>query len=478
MTTVSDSVTPSPRRFWGTRLHDDVKPGHMLFFYLAAFATIMMAVVINVLQPYVFQTFLGLRPLQFGSAAGYVGFFGELVLVVMVGVWGIRSDRTGRRRIFAMGFVIMAVGFALTPLSDTLGMMAGYRALYSVGIAATTSMLAVIGADYVINADRGKALAIMGIANGLGATVAALALSRLPDVLQQKGMNGIEAGWISYGFCAVLCLIFALLVGIGLKGPGQEIPGAGEHGAGFTAQAREGFNAARRDPGVALSYAAGFVARADLTVAGVFFPTWLVKYQVSRLPPEVQDAAAARAAGLATGPDSLAAFERANEAAALGIAEAGALIGIIGAAGLCFAPVMGILCDRYNRVMALALGLLLNVLGYGLTWFVHDPGAGVMLAAAVLIGFGQVGGVISSQVLIQQQAPLRSRGAVVGAFGTCGALGIMFSLVVGGWLASGWRDAGPFIMLACLNALVILLALGLRRRVRPPADADLAPVPV
>jgi MFS family permease len=204
---------------------------------------------------------------------------------------------------------------------------------------------------------------------------------------------------------------------------------------------------------VALSYAAAFVARADLAVAGVFLPLWLTKHHTGLIPDGLGEA------------EQLAALDA---AAAAGVDAGGKLIAIVGGCGLMFAPVIGILCDRIDRVTALAIGLAFNVVGYGLTFFVDAPEGAMISIAAAVIGCGQVGGVISSQVLIQQQAPAAYRGSVIGAFGTSGALGIMVTLLVGGYLFDAWTEAGPFVMLAGLNLIVVIAALAMRGRVARP----------
>lgn len=438
-------------KFWGARLNPGVSPANLATFYAAAFLTIMLAVAFAALQPYVLNTFLHLPVREHGNASGQVGSAAEFVLLMTLGFWGILSDRLGRRAVYALGFVGMAAGFVATGYVSSLAELMGARGFYSIGISATTAMLSTIIADYVVNEDRGKATAIMGIMNGLGASCAALGIARLPTAFAAQGQDGVTAGRTTFYVVAVLCMVAAVVMRLGLKGRGGEH--ASEERVPMGQMAREGLRAAKEDVGIVLCYLAAFVARADLAVAGTFFPLWLTTHHASQVAPD-QD------------PSVLGPLL--DAAAATGIKEGGLLIAIAGGGGLLFAPVIGILCDRINRVNALVLGLTMNVLGYGLCFFVLDPTSPLMKVAALIIGFGQVGGVISSQVLIQQQAPARFRGSVVGAFGTCGAAGIMFCLFAGGKLFDGWRGAGPFVLLAALNVVVIVFALAVKARVRAP----------
>lgn len=437
----------SAQRLLGATLCDGVRRSQLVALYLAAFATILLGALANLLQPYLLETFLGVDTAEQGNATGVLGFANELVIVVLVGAWGALSDRRGRRVVYTVGFVIMAVGFALMPLGQALVELVGLRALYAVGIAACTAMLATVVADYVVDADRGKANAVIGIMSGLGAMVSALVLVKLPGVLASRfDYDGRTAGWLTYGLAACFAIIAAAVVWRGLRagapvGAGSRVP--------LATMAREGARASR-DPGVALSYAASFVARPDLAVAAIFIPLWLSKHHVGLL-----------AAGASEG-ERVAAVAR-------GVAEGGAIVGIIGGSALLFAPVIGVISDRIHRALAVALGLGLNTLGYGLTLLVADPTSGLMKLAAVFIGFGQVSGVIASQVLVQQQAPARVRGSVIGVFGVFGGLGIMFATWLGGRLFDGWSEQGPFALLAIMNAVVALAALALHSRVRPNA---------
>ncbi len=437
---------PANNRFLGVTLSEGVAKRALVTLYLAAFATILLGAAANLLQPYLLETFLGLDTNDQGEATGVLGFTNEVVIVLLVGTWGALSDRWGRRPVYAIGFAIMAGGFALMPFGKSLAELIGFRAIYAVGIAACTAMLATVIADYVVDADRGKANAYIGIMSGLGAMVAALLLVKLPRVLTRAySYEGQTAGWITYLFAAGLAVVAALVVARGLST--KKLASDGR--IPIKTMVRDGARASRK-PGIALSYAASFVARPDLAVAAIFIPLWLSKHYVNLLPAAHTDA------------ERVAAVAR-------GVAEGGAVIGIVGGSALLFAPIIGVVADRIHRALAVAIGLGLNVVGYGLTLLVADPTSGMMKLAAVFIGFGQVGGVITSQVLVQQQAPERLRGSVIGLFGVCGALGIMFATWMGGRLFDTWIPQGPFALLAIMNAVVAVAALVLYRRIRPVA---------
>jgi MFS family permease len=200
-------------------------------------------------------------------------------------------------------------------------------------------------------------------------------------------------------------------------------------------QLREGIAEARR-PVIALAYAASFVARGNLAVVGTFFTLWAALYGTSEL-------------GLTS---------------AEAISKGGIILAISYTASLLSAPLFGILSDRVNRVTALAVSLLVGAVGYGSTYFLEDPFSVQTIISLILIGMAEVGCIITSGVLIAEQAPDRLRGSVVGVFTLTGAIGILIASVVGGYLFDHWMKTGPFVFFGAISAVVLVWALLLRSR--------------
>jgi MFS family permease len=86
------------------------------------------------------------------------------------------------------------------------------------------------------------------------------------------------------------------------------------------------------------------------------------------------------------------------------------------------------------------------------------------IACLILIGMAEVGCIITSGVLIAEQAPDRLRGSVVGVFTLSGAVGILIASVVGGYLFDHWMRTGPFVFFGMISAVVMVWALLLRSR--------------
>ena len=434
------SNSPSPNKAFFTRLQPGIQKKNLGTFYFIAFVTICLASLINMLQPFMLTEFLGLPKDQHGVPTGQLAFAGELVIIAFVGLFGILSDRTGRRNVYGIGLLFMGIGFAITPFSTTIEGLILTRCIYAIGVAGATAMLAIVVADYVMDEDRGKATGIMGFMNGLGAMISAMVLMKVPSWLTQSGMDAKTAGWYTYLGVAIFAVISAFVAWTMLSGKrpakkddAEKVP--------FIEGAKIGVKAAK-DPGIKLSYAASFVARPDLAIVALFIPLWISKYGQEVLNLPVEEA----------------------------LAKAGVVLACCFGASLLFAPIIGIITDRINRVGALALALIINTVGYGLTFFITNPTGGMMMGVMVIIGMGQVSGVITSQVLIQQQAPAAQRGSIIGVFGLAGAVGILFCSALGGFLFDSYGPSGPFVLLAGLNGIVAIWGLAIMNKVKPPVE--------
>ncbi len=426
------------RRFLGMKLAGPARPFNMVTFYWAALTGILLQTFIPQMQPYLLTEFLRIPEGEQGVVSGNLSFWGEVAIIVMVGVWGTLSDRIGRRPVMALGYLIMSAGVFLYPQADSYGELLLARLAFATGAAAYSVMIVTLIADYISDDSRGKATGYMGLFNGLGALITVMLVLRLPKIFQDGGQTPIEAGFATYWIIGGLTLVTGILMWLGLRDRPVE---QRERQQPLLRQAREGLLAAR-DRGIALAYGASFVARGNLAIVGTFFTLWLANYGTLELGISRADA----------------------------MARAGMVIAIAQSSALLSAPLFGMLTDRIDRVTALNLTLLLAFLGYGGTWFVHDPFAAGMIVCAVLIGMSEVGCIITSSVLIAQQSPERIRGAVIGIFNLFGALGIMVASMVGGMLFDAWREAAPFILFGMLALVVLVWGLLVRTSVRPAKE--------
>ncbi len=101
---------------------------------------------------------------------------------------------------------------------------------------------------------------------------------------------------------------------------------------------------------------------------------------------------------------------------------------------------------------------------------VGDPFSNRIFLPAILLGMGEVSTIIAGNALIGQSAPAAVRGAVLGSFALCGALGILVATSIGGRLFDLWTPGGPFVQMGIINALVLTGAIYVRWSQPVPAN--------
>ncbi|GMG86303.1 MFS transporter [Biformimicrobium ophioploci] len=429
------------RRFLGLNPEAGVSVRNLLTFYFACLATIMFASFIPQSQPFLLTEFLGIEQERHGMVSGLLNFWAEITIIIAVAVFGPLSDRFGRRPVTAFGFIIMSAGIALYPHARDIQELLFVRLFYSVGLAAVTTTIVALIADYVQDESRGRATGLQGVMNGIGAMISVFLLLQIPAILQNGGASAQEAGIQTYTVVAIIAFLTGILMLAGLKNGTAR--SSSEHSESILAIASNGLRAAR-DPGIALAYGASFVARGNLMIVGTFFTLWVTNHGTAEMGLSRADA----------------------------LAKAGMIVGIAQGCALLGAPLFGILADRIDRVKALTISLAVSAVGYGSTFFITDPFAPGMILCAVLIGLGEISCVITSGVLVAQQAPKAHRGAVIGFFTLSGAVGILVASVVGGYLFDHWRPSGPFVFFAGVAVLVMGWSILTGKSVQPLAEAS------
>jgi len=423
-------------------LAPSVLPRHGWTFLYAAFVSIGLVTFVSIGQAYILNEHLRIPISRQGTISGNLVFWTEIVTLIFFVPAGVLMDRIGRKPVYSAGFVLVALAYALYPFSRSIGDLTIYRMIYALGIVAVTGGLATVMIDYPAERSRGKLIAMTGFLNGLGIVVLNSFFGGLPQQLAAKGVSGIDAGLYTHFTIAGVALVSAVVVAFGLKG-GTEV--SKKDRPALRALLTSGISCAR-NPRILLSYGAAFVARGDQSIIGTFLPLW------------------GTTAGIAMGMAPAEAVKK------------GMMIFIVSqAAALLWAPVIGPLIDRWNRVTALVVCMGLAAVGYlslGLIGNPHEPGSIVFF---VLLGIGQISAFLGSQSLIGQEAPKAERGSVIGMFNISGAVGILIITSIGGRLFDSMNPKAPFIVVGAINALVMLAGIYVRikspgHRVEKSAD--------
>jgi len=331
--------------------------------------------------------------------------------------------------------VFLAIGYTIYPTATSVAQLTVYRLIFAVGAACISAMLATVLSDYPQEPSRGKLVASSFFLNGLGMVILVGLFGGMLGWFQDAGAGPIQAGQYAMWCVAALCAIAALVAAKGLQPSTARVEKKGP----FLESLVAGLSQAR-NPRLALAYAAGMISRGDMSVISTFFTLWLTQVGRSR------------------GMDTA-------DALAMGIR----FFIVLQTSALLWPPVVSFFIDRLDRALALALGMCLAAAGYLTVGFIPDPLGPMMYPAAVLMGIGEMSGILTAQSLVGQEAPAKNRGAVIGAFSFFGALGILTTVLIGGYLFDNWRPSAPFIYMGFVNCLLIVMAtVTFLLRPRPP----------
>ena len=416
-----------------------VSTRHVLCYLFAALISIGMFTYLMSLTPYILKVNLGIPEDQHGRVIGNLQFLQEIVVMASIGWWGALSDRIGRRNTYIIAWLVMFAAYGVYAFATSLPGLFMLRIVFALGVAATTTNLSALLADYPLDQSRGKFTGIAFLLNGLGAAIFFGVLNQLPSMYQAQGADEIWAG--RYAFLTIAAVAFvAAIVMTGLKPGLPEEAKQKEQKTPLLQLMREGLHAAK-DRRIGLSYIAAFAARADMAIVTLFMILWVIQ--------------AGSAAGM-------------SPAEAQG--RAGIYVGVYSLAALVAAPIVGIIADRIDRLTLNIGAFAIAAIGYfwlGLSTDVLSFGG--VIPALLVAGFGQSSVAMAITVLLAQRCPPEIRGSVFGVQSFFGAVGILAIAWGGGQLFDLVAPGAPFIAVAAANAIVLLTALALRIQERSAA---------
>ncbi len=408
----------------------------------ATAASLALLTLVNFIQPYLLQEVFNIPRGEQGALTGNLAALQEVVVILLMGLVGALSDRTGRRILFAAGFIVLGIGYFIYPFADSTLQLYLFRIIVAIGAAMVPVMLSACLVDIIQETTRGKWLGTTSIFNGIGVLFMGAVLGQMPRRFEELGYSGVEAGQYTFWIATAMCVVTAILLHLGLKGgPPPEV----EDRPSVLKNFGRGLTEAKRNPRIALAYTSAFIARGDLVVVGTFFSLWFVQVGVDQ--------------GLTTGQ---------------AMARAGFLFGaVIQFSAMCWAFVMGLICDRINRTSAVAVAFGIATIGYCGLGLIGDPFAAgsLIVFACIVTGMGETSTVVASGTLLGQEAPPHYRGAVVGVFNKSGAIGIMLATIIGGQLVDIIGPNAPFLMMGICNAVVMVLAVCVRIWTNTPVPA-------
>jgi MFS family permease len=398
-------------------------------FMYASFIGIGILAGLNIMQPYVLIEILKLPREVQGTVSGDLGVWQEIVTLLLINPFGWMSDRIGRRPLMIFGILVCGAGLALYPFAADVTQLTLCRALFAVGSADIAAVIVVIANDYPEESSRGILVGLSNAMNGVGVLFMTFVIAQIPAFLVSGGTDAVTAGRVMFLVAAAMCLLSAVWFRFGLQ---AGTPHAAEDKPPWKVLMLSGVRAAR-NPRILLSYGAAFIARADMSITGMFLTLWAIS--------------AAPDAGLST---------------ADALARGGLMLGVISLIGMFWVGVFGWFLDKVNRVTGVAIAMGIAGFGYLSMLIVTSPLDFTMLPWFTLMSIGQISVMCASVTLVGQEAAPEERGAIVSMNSFFGALGIFFAFAIGGRLFDAYAPSAPFIMAGAVQVFLFVVALLVR----------------
>ncbi|KAK3814765.1 MAG: major facilitator superfamily domain-containing protein [Linnemannia gamsii] len=422
--------------------------------------TITLVAYLSIVQPFILNLVLNIHN-NVGNITGSLALYDEIIALPATLCWGVLSDRVGRRPVYSIGFICLGAALMLYPrVENVYPHMLLCRLLFSLGSSAATCMMTgtlgdVAGAIH----ERGRVSAIVGFSAGCGGLIAGLVLLSVPyDLADSFGgeMGGMRAAFIIVGGCAMVLgiLLFFTMPATGV-GEANGVTGwfkktvlkkeiENEYEKEIISPfklLKYGFVAAR-DPRVALAYLSSFVARADTVLFSSFMSLWVIHYYSSL--------------GWCSPDRRITCFPA--------VGSTHTLTGYGQGISLAFAPLYGYAAEKFEKSTVLGFAGFMGAIGsLPFAFTKTDPAHKSNLAFVTMTGIGQMGVIIVGMTLVNGlNVDPKYRGSVAGVFSFCGALSIMITARLGGYLFDEWMPGAPFVIMGVVHILICLMSIYVR----------------
>jgi MFS family permease len=356
----------------------------------------------------------------------------QIATLIFVAAIGALSDKTGRKILAFIGFVVLVVSYYCFGISngiaEALNIPSGFAATicsivsfmpdkaaefasFAPGLLVTYIMRFIVGiglilgypqfitmvADFTYEKDRGKGMA----ANGMSMGFAAILVFGIFGVIVKK--MGVIAG-INAG--AILAAIGAVFTWFFLK---DRMPEKTKEKTGL----KEAIPVVKKSISLKASYMCSLITRADIIVLATFLVSWGVKVAGDFGLTSTEATMKSMYPMMAMGVFSLFAF-----------------------------PVIGILLDKWGRVPTILLSVFCAAAGMMLISVSPSPYSPILYVAVLLAGIGMAGSIAGANTLATDASPKGMVGSILGGVNTMQPIGALFFIAAGGYLfdkmGPGW----------------------------------------
>lgn len=396
------SAETAGRKFAGIEIPPDLKWANFFNLYLASWIMGSLMAIPAVIQPAFLKEIIGIPGNIAGSLNAGLQNIGQIATLLLIGIAGVFSDKYGKRILIVIGFSFCFIFYIIFGHSKDISLYFGIsyldgqllfvyiiRFFIGIGLVLSHPQFVTIVADYTPLSGRGKGVALHAIMIALGTLCVYGLFTQLAAAL---GVLGALYTGAFLGFAGIIIAYTGIVDRMHPSGAGKN-------------RVKSSFMAVSDNYALKLTYAAGFITRANLAIPSTILVVWMVSISEQ------------------FGYTSLQATAR------------GGLIMMVGSlCSLASFYIIGIILDRIGRIPILIATFAMTGIAYILIATVDNPFSNIMFLYVSLLGFSKNSAIVANNTLASDIAPKELMGSVLGGLNTMGTIGMIFFLQLSGYL--------------------------------------------
>jgi len=454
MTEASETQKKVPK-FAGITILSDLSKTNYFFMFFNTFLLGIFLSVTAVLQPAFLKDIIKINQDFAGTIISFMQNMSQIATLLFVAYFGALSDKTGRKIMVLASFIVLFISFYLFKVSNAIaigmgidpdmaaticawlsfapeqaaqftefapGLLVAYAARFLVGIGLILGypQLITMVADYTSQNDRGKGMAMNGMAAGL----ASLVMFGMFGAIMKKG--GVLAG---FDACLLMAAAGAVLTAVFMK---DRMPEKPTEKQGL----KDVFPLLKEGKALKAAYWTALVTRADIVVLATYLIAW----------------------GVMEGPNAGYDSGKATLMATIPMM-------VMGVVSLVAFPVLGIMLDKKGRMSTIIFSVICAGLGMLLVALAPSPFHWLCFIAAIVAGIGMAGSIVGANTLAMDASPITLMGAVMGGLSTMQPIGILFFLGVGGVLFDSVAPGAAFALKGAACFVLVIWLFAIRKEV-------------
>ena len=453
--------TPKVPKFGGMEVPPELTKMNFFFLFFCTFIMGMFMSLPAIIQPAFLSDVIKIDPAFTGSINGLLQNMSQIATLLFVAAIGALSDKTGRRILAFIGFVVLVISYYCFGISngiaEALNIPSGFAATicsivsfmpdkaaefapFAPGLLVTYIMRFIVGiglilgypqfitmvADFTYEKDRGKGMAANGMAMGFASI---LVFGIFGAIVKKMGVvAGINAG-------AILAATGAVFTWFFLK---DRMPEKTKEKTGL----KEAIPVVKKSISLKASYMCSLITRADIIVLATFLVSWGVKVAGDFDLTSTEATMKSMFPMIAMGVFSLFAF-----------------------------PVIGVLLDKWGRVPTLLLSLICAAVGMLLIAVSPNPFSPILYVAVLLAGIGMAGSIAGANTLATDASPKNMIGSILGGLNTMQPIGALFFIAAGGFLFDKMGPGWAFGLKGAANLVLFIWVFMVKGSIKAEIDA-------